>query len=76
MLYETKVRPTNFKIETYADGSEEISTDSLNQSDKQQTTLDGIKEANIGLKEMRENSSNKLTVGHLNINSIRNILNF
>ena len=37
-----------------------------NQSDKQQTSLDGISEAKIGLKEMKENYSNKLIVGHLN----------
>ena len=37
------------------DGSEEISTDSLNQSNKQQTSLDGISEAKIYLKETKEN---------------------
>ena len=69
-----KYNKANSKIETHADGSEEISTDSLNQSDKQQTFLDGINEAKTGLKEMKENSPNKVIVGHLNINSIRNKL--
>ena len=63
-------------METYAYGSEEISTDSLNQNDKQQTSLDGTNEAKIGLKEMKENCPNKLIVGHLNINSIRNKFEF
>ena len=60
----------------YTDGSEEISTDSLNRSDKQQTSLDRINEAKIGLKEMKEKSPNKLIVEHLNINSIRNKFEF
>ena len=37
MPYQTKFLPTptqKSKIETYADSSEEISTDSINQSDK------------------------------------------
>ena len=38
----------------------------------QQTSLNGMNEDKIGLKEMKENSSNKLIVGHLNISSIRN----
>ena len=42
-------------------------TDSLNQRDKQQTSLGGIKKTEIGLKKMRENSSDKLI-----IDSIRN----
>ena len=37
----------------------------LNQNDKQQTSLDGINETKIGLMEMKDNSSNKLIVGHL-----------
>ena len=41
----------------YADGSD----DSLNQSDKQQTSLAGISEAKIGLKEMKENSLDNRT---------------
>ena len=36
-------------------------TKSLNLSDKQQTSLDGIDEAKIDLKEMKENSPNILT---------------
>ena len=59
------------KIEKFADSSEEISTDSLNQSDKLQTSLDGINEAKIGQKEIKDNSSNELIVGDLNINSLR-----
>ena len=85
ILYQTKFFPThllkkynkaNSKIETYADSSEEISTDSLNQSDKHQTSLEGINEAKIGLKEIKENSPNKLVVGRLNINSKRNRFEF
>ena len=34
-------------METYVDGLEEISTDSLNESDEQQTSLDGINEGKI-----------------------------
>ena len=42
-------------------------TDSLNQRDKQQTSLRGIKETKIGLKKKSENSSDKR-----NSDSIRN----
>lgn len=44
------------------------------QSDKLTTSFDGIHEDKIGLKEMKENSSNKLVAGHLNVNSTRNKL--
>ena len=43
----------------------------MNKSEKHQTSLVGINEANIGLKKINENSSNELIVGYLNINSIR-----
>ena len=61
-----KYNKANCKIEECADGSEEASTDSLNQSDKQQTSLDRINEVKIGLKKMNKNSLNKL-IGHLSI---------
>ena len=40
--------------------SKEISTDSLNESDKQQTSLGSVGRAKIFAKEMKGNSSNKL----------------
>ena len=46
---------------------QKISIDSLNQSDKLQISLDAVNEAKIGLKEMKENSLNKLLVVHLNL---------
>ena len=48
----------------------------MNESDKQQISLDGTSEAKISLKKMKENSSNKLMVRHLNINSIKNKFQF
>ena len=51
----------NSKIEMYAYGSEEILTVSLNQSDKKHTSLNGINEAKIGLKDMNENCLDKLS---------------
>ena len=44
------------------------------QSDKLTTSFDGINEDKIGLKEMKQHSSNELVAGHLNINSTRNKL--
>ena len=55
-----KCNKANSKIEKYADSSREISTGSLNRSDKHQTSLNGINEAVIGLKKIKKNSSNKL----------------
>ena len=46
---------------------QKVSIDSLNQSDKLQISLDAVNEAKIGLKEMKENSLNKLLVVHLNL---------
>ena len=46
---------------------QKVSIDSLNQSDKLQISLDVVNEAKIGLKEMKENSLNKLLVVHLNL---------
>ena len=58
-----KYNKANCKIEECADGSEEASTDSLNQSDKQQTSLDRINEVKIGLnKHLRNSSNSDLTV--------------
>ena len=46
---------------------QKVSIDSLNQRDKLQISLDAVNEAKIGLKEMKENSLNKLLVVHLNL---------
>ena len=46
---------------------QKVSIDSLNQSDKLQISLDAVNEAKIGLKEMKENSLNKLLVVNLNL---------
>ena len=46
---------------------QKVSIDSLNQSDNLQISLDAVNEAKIGLKEMKENSLNKLLVVHLNL---------
>ena len=74
----------NSKKEKHVDSSGKISTDLLNQNDKQQSPSYSIKinecyirveailefnDAEIGLKVMKENSPNKTIVGYLNINS-------